>query len=61
MPDNNVNYNNIINENSKTNNIKTIIRPKVAQKKYNLSIKYYSYYLRNPAKEKKTSFVQKKV
>ena len=59
MPDNNANYNNIINENSKTNNIKTIIRPKVAQKKYNLSIKYYSYYLRNPAKEKKDFFCSK--
>ena len=59
MPDNNVKYNNIINENSKTNNIKTIIRPKVAQKKYNLSIKYYSYYLRNPAKEKKDFFCSK--
>ena len=59
MPDNNANYNNIINENLKINNIKTIIRPKVAQKKYNLSIKYYSYYLRNPYKENKDFFCSK--
>ena len=59
MPDNNVNYSNIINENTKINNIKTVIRPKVAQKKYNLSIKYYSYYLRNPPKENKDFFCSK--
>lgn len=59
MPDNNINSNNIINENKKINNIKTIIMPKVAQKKYNLTIKYYSYYLRNPPKENKDFFCSK--
>ena len=58
MPDNS-DYKSIINENAKINNIKTIIRPKVAQKKYNLSIKYYSYYLRNPNKENRDSFCSK--
>ena len=61
MPDNNVNdnCNNKISEDIKINNIKTIVMPKVTQKKHNLSIKYYSYYLRNPLKENRDFFCSK--
>ena len=50
---NNITPMNEINNYNIINNIKTIIRPKVEQKKLNFITKYYSYYLKNQLKEKK--------
>jgi len=47
------------NTNCIVNNIKTIIRPKVIQKKTEFIEKYYSYYKKNPIIEKESYFFSK--